>query len=183
MSLAQAYPSTRFHTTEVPMHSLRSLRFSLFLAIPCLISCTQDHIAVMPTTTSQAGAEADVPGPAQTGHWAGRFQISGAPSQDDCGGSIILAAEHVRIDSEARTLEADVVDRRFDMSEMTPERIVAEGRFATDVCQQSTLFERFTLQRNGDAWTGTLESTWPDPNDCERACTVRFELNATRLPE
>lgn len=134
----------------------------------------------MPTGAPAEGAEA-VSEPAPPANWDGRFRLSGAPSQDTCGGAVILAAEHVSID--ARTLAADVVDRLYGVTELSSERLVAEGRFGTDVCPQSTLFERWTLQREGDAWTGTLDSTWPDSSDCERACTVRFEISAQRMAD
>ncbi|MFK8004015.1 MAG: hypothetical protein AB8H86_30905 [Polyangiales bacterium] len=163
---------------------MRNLRFLLCFVSLSLVSCTQDHIAVMPVAPASAHAnETEVFVPADPERWAGRFQLSGAPSEDTCGGAVILAAEHVVIDAGARTLEADVVDRRYEVTDIAGEGLVAEGRFATDVCPQSTLFERWTLQHNGDAWTGTLDSTWPDHTNCERACTVRFEIRATRLPE
>lgn len=163
---------------------MHSLPFSLLFASLFVLSCAQDHVAVMPTPGGIPGAESEAEVEAaepEGARWEGRFRLSGEASQDSCGGAVILAAEHVVLG--AGILEADVVDRRYDVSEATAERLVAEGRFGTDVCPQSTLFERWTLRRDGDAWTGTLDSTWPDHSDCERACTVRFEIRATRMPE
>ena len=155
--------------------------FLLSCAALCL-SCAQKRVAVMPTVSPAQGAEAPAE-PEPVDHWTGRFQISGAPPQDDCGGAIYLAAEHLTIDADARTFAADVIDRLYDVTEITPAQVVAEGRFATDVCPESTMFERWTLQREGDAWTGTLVSTWPDDSDCTRACTVHFEIRGQRLAE
>ena len=157
-----------------------SLSLAIFASL-CL-SCTSEHVAVMPTESPTQGAEVTAAEPEED-YWSGRFQISGAPSQDDCNGEIYLAVENLVIDAAARTVDGDVIDRRYDVAEISSTELVAEGRFPTDVCPSSTLFERWTLQREGDAWTGTLISTWPDSSDCARACTVQFEVRGSRLAE
>lgn len=147
------------------------------------LSCGSENVAVMPTETPASGAEAPAVESEGAGHWTGHFRISGAPSQDDCDGAVYLAAEHLLIDAGARTVHADVIDRRYDVAEISAAQLVAEGRFPTDVCPESTLFERWTLQREGDAWTGTLVSTWPDSSECTRACSVQFAIRGQRLAE
>ena len=165
------------------------MRITAFLLFGVCAGCAGEHVshrrhAAMPTDSQADGSEnvasdenANVEG------WSGRFEISGAPSEDGCDGEVYLAARHISIDVEARTIEADVIDRVYSITELVPGQLIAEGRFATDACPESTLFERWTFEADGDAWTGTLESTWPDASDCGRPCTVRFELRAQRIAE
>ncbi len=119
-------------------------------------------------TPTPAASEADT--------WSGEYTLSGSTGPDGCGEQIVLAAEHVRVDLASRQLFADVVDRTYAIEEVSSDQLRAEGRFTIDVCPDATIFERWTLSRNGEGFAGILESTWPNPSNCAQVCSVQFQI-------
>ena len=107
-----------------------------------------------------------------------RLEASSAPSA--CGGKLVLAAKHLKVDTTAGVVFADVVDRTYSIVKTEP--MVAEGTFEVDgACPGTKVFERWTLslEANGNL-AGTLQSRWTLPPDCQRPCLVEFPITAVR---
>ena len=135
-------------------------------------------VSTDPDSTSVAGPGGDG---GDLSPFAGRWAITGQPSHDGCAGGVFLAAQHVTVDSEARTLYADVVDRTYAVSVTHDGSLAAEGRFEGGVCPESTIFERWTgtVDENG-VMRGELKSMWLLPPDCTHPCTIVFAIEARR---
>lgn len=71
---------------------------------------------------------ASAPAPAVTlDAFAGSYRLIGETKHDGCAEGIYLAARNIVIDAAARSLYADVVDRRYD-ARIEADALIAEGR-------------------------------------------------------
>ena len=155
------------------------------LACCALAACAGTPAPTDSNPTPRASIElrpAPPPAPPSLAPWAGRYSVTGAALEDDCGGEVILAAGEIEIDPTSRTLRADVVDREYDL-EVEGDGLVATGRFPVESqCPESTVYERWELAGGvGGALEGELLSTWLTWPGCMRVCTVRFGVRAEPL--
>ncbi len=122
--------------------------------------------------------------PAQTSGvagFAGEYGLSGTVEEDACGARVNLAAENIRVDANAQTLHADVVERTYGISLDEEGRLIAEGRFPSSTCPQSTLYERWTFTKTQTGiLDGRLDSVWLLGPECARPCRTRFRVRAAR---
>lgn len=141
----------------------------------CACGASSSAVHLDTAQTTEVGA---APAPFSA---AGDYALVGAPRADGCGGAIHLAARNIQVSEHV--LFADVVDRRYSRAQTSdPSVLVYEGRFPADnVCDESTLFERWTLRPSSDGGLeGELSSTWLIPTDCAHPCTIHFAIEARR---
>lgn len=160
------------------------MRSSKHLLVACALAACAGPPApsvIEPAAHAPIELPAPPPAPPSLAPWAGRYHLSGAALEDECGGEVILAAGEIEIDAASRTLRADVVDREYDL-EVEGEALVATGRFPVETqCPESTVYERWDLARAaGGGLEGELLSTWLIWPGCMRVCTVRFGVRADR---
>lgn len=147
----------------------------LFVAL--LLGCARAPLAPMAPPSEPPSAEASTAAGSTSGTY--RLEASSAPSE--CGGKLVLAAKHIKVDTSAGVVSADVVDRTYAIVKTEP--MVAEGNFEVDgACPGTKVFERWTLspEPSGNLG-GTLESRWTLPPDCQRPCLVKFPITAVRV--
>lgn len=127
---------------------------------------------------SEAESSTTAPRPATFG---GSYVLSSSSGTDKaCGGQLVLAAKHILVDQDAKTVYADVVNRTYD-ARFESSTLIAEGRFdVAGTCPGTKIYEKWTLSRDpAGRLVGELESHWSLPPYCQRACEVRFPIVAT----
>ncbi len=118
------------------------------------------------------------------GPFAGTWGITGTTTADGCGGRVGLAARSITIDPTQRWLRVDVGEGPH-FARVAGDRLEAAGAFPSepfpDTCPGSRITEAWELHRANDGTlTGFFDSTWRFRGDCDRACTVRHRIVATR---
>jgi hypothetical protein len=151
----------------------------LSLALACVVGgCLVPPPAVTAPAVAAPAAPVAAPAPDPMASFGGAYALVGRPMADGCGGQVYLAARSFVVDPAARTLFADVVNRTYS-ARIENGALVAEGYFEHEsLCQDSRLFERWTLTRQADgSLAGTLESIWPLPPACS-PCGIQFAIVA-----
>ncbi len=150
-----------------------------WMLVALLVGCAPAPLPPPAPVPGPVGEPAAESAPAVSASGTYRLEASSAPSE--CGGKLVLAARHIKVDAGAGLVSADVVDRTYSIVKSDP--MVAEGNFEVDgACPGTKVFERWTLAReaNGNL-AGTLESRWNLPPECQRPCLVKFPITAVRV--